>query len=76
MKLADISPLRTTESLSFQYIGLDSKCAGHMVRMRDWRLPKRSETKKHGHCRKRGRRQLRCDDCLKRDPRKTEEGEK
>ena len=35
------------------------KWAGHMVRMKDEKLPKRSETKKHDGCRKRGRPQLR-----------------
>ena len=35
------------------------KWAGHMVRMKDERLPKRSETKKQEGCRKRGRPQLR-----------------
>ena len=37
---------------------------------------KRSETKKQGGCRKRGRSQLRWEDCLKRDQRKPEEEEK
>ena len=49
------------------------KWAGHMVRMKDERLPKRSETKKQEGCRKRGRQQLRWDDCVKRDLRETEE---
>ena len=35
------------------------KWAGHVVRMKDKRLPKRSETKKHRGCRKRGNSQLR-----------------
>ena len=35
------------------------KWAGHMVRMKDEKLPKRSETMKHDGCRKRGRPQLR-----------------
>ena len=47
-----------------------------MVRMKDEKLPKRSETKKHHGCRKRGRPQLRWEDCVKRDLRKAEEGEK
>ena len=51
------------------------KWAGHMVRMKDDKLPKRSETKKQEGCRKRGR-QLRWEDCVKRDLRKTEEEEK
>ena len=38
------------------------KWAGHMVRMNDERSPKRSETKKQGF-RKRGRPQLRWEDC-------------
>ena len=33
-------------------------------------LPKRSQTKKHEGCRKRGRPQLRWEDCVKRDLRK------
>ena len=51
------------------------KWAGHMVRMKDERLPKRSETKTQEGCRKRGRRQLRWEDCVKRDLRKAEEEE-
>ena len=40
--------------------------AGHMVRMKDDRLPKiSSETKKQEGCRKRGRSQLRWEDCMK-----------
>ena len=31
------------------------KCIGHMVKMKDERLPKRSETNKQGGCTKRGR---------------------
>ena len=46
------------------------KWAGHMVRMKDEKLPKRSETMKHDGCRKRGRPQLRWEDCVKRDLRK------
>ena len=38
--------------------------AGFMVGMKDERLPKRSETKNQGGCRKRGRPQLRWEDCL------------
>ena len=41
-----------------------------------WKLPKRSETMKHDGCRKRGRPQLRWEDCVKRDLRKAEEEEK
>ena len=52
------------------------KWAGHMGRMKDERLPKRSETKKQEGCRKRGRTQLRWQDCVKRDLRKAEEEEK
>ena len=53
------------------------KWARHIVRMKDERLPpKRSETKKQEGCRKRGRPQLRWEDCVKRDLRKTEEEEK
>ena len=52
------------------------KWAGHMVRIKDKRLPKRSETKKQEGFRKRGRRQLRWEDCAKRDLRKAEEEEK
>ena len=47
-----------------------------MVRMKDEKLPKRSETIKHDGCRKRGRPQLRWEDCVKRDLRKAEEEEK
>ena len=52
------------------------KWAGHMVRMKDERLPKRSETKKQEGCRKRGRPQLRWEDCVKIDLRKAKEEEK
>ena len=47
-----------------------------MVRMKDEKLPKRSETMKHDGCRKRGRPQLRWEDCVKRDLRKAEEEER
>ena len=49
------------------------KWAGHVVRMKDDKLPKRSEKKKQEGFRKRGRPQLRWEDCVKRDPRKAEE---
>ena len=39
------------------------------------KLPKRSETKKRGGCRKRGRPRLGWEDCVKRDLRKAEEEE-
>ena len=52
------------------------KWAGHMVRMKDERLPKRYETKKQEGCRKRGRPQLRWEDCPKIDLRKAEKEEK
>ena len=52
------------------------KLAGHMVGKKNERLPKRSETKKQEGCRKRGRRQLGWEDCVKRDLRKAEEEEK
>ena len=52
------------------------KWAGHMVRMKDDKLPKRSETKKQEVSRKRGRPQLRWEDSVKRDLRKAEEEEK
>ena len=52
------------------------KWAGHIIRMKAERLPKRSETNKKEGCRKRGRSQLRREDCLKRDPRKAEEEER
>ena len=52
------------------------KWAGHMVTMKDDKLPKRSETKKEEGFRKRERQQLRWEDCVKRDLRKAEEDEK
>ena len=52
------------------------KWAGHMVSMKYDKLSKRSETKTHGGSRKRGRPQLRWEDCVKRDMRKAEEEEK
>ena len=51
------------------------KWAGHMVRMEDDKFPKRSETKKQDGFRKRGRPQLRWEDCVKRGLRKEEEEE-
>ena len=52
------------------------KWTGHMVRMKDDKLPKRSETKKQECFRKRGRPQLNWEGCVKRDLRKAEEEEK
>ena len=52
------------------------KCTGHMVRMKEDKLPKRADTKKQEGCRKRGRPQLRWEECGKRDLRKAEEEEK
>ena len=51
------------------------KWAGHMVRMKYDKLPKRAETKKQEGSRKRGRPQLRWEDCVRRDLRKAEEEE-
>ena len=42
------------------------KWAGHLVRMKDDTLPRRFETKKQEGSRKRGRPQLRWEDCVKR----------
>ena len=42
------------------------KWARHMVRMKDDKLPKRAETKKQEGSRKRGRPQLRWEDCEER----------
>ena len=47
--------------------------AGHIIRMKDDKLPKRAETKKQEGSRKRGRPQLRWVDCVKRVLRKAEE---
>ena len=52
------------------------KWAGHMVRMKDDKLPKRAESNKQEGSRKRGRPQLRWEDCVKRDLRKAEEEDK
>ena len=53
------------------------KWAGHLVRMKDDKLQKRSETKNQEGFRKQRRRPpLRWEDCVKRDMRKTEEEEK
>ena len=46
-----------------------------MVRMKDGKLPKRAETMKQEGSRKRGRQQLRWEDCVKRDLKKAEEEE-
>ena len=51
------------------------KWAGLMVRMKDDKLPKRAETKKQDGFRKRGRPQLKWEDCVKRDLRKADEEE-
>ena len=51
------------------------KWAGHLVRMKDDKLPKRPETKKQEGSRKRGRPQLRWEDCVKIDLRKAGGGE-
>ena len=48
------------------------KWAGNMVRMNDDKLPKRAQIKKQEGSRKRGRPQLRSEDCVKRDLRKAE----
>ena len=52
------------------------KWAGRMVRMKDDKLRKRSETKKQEGSRKRGRPELRWEECVKRYLRKAEEEEK
>ena len=52
------------------------KWAGHMVRMKDERLPKISEAKKKEGCRKRESPQLEWEECVKRDLRKAEGEEK
>ena len=53
-----------------EYLFWIENSAGHMVRMKDERSLKISETKKHGGCGKRGRSQLRWEDCVDRDLRK------
>ena len=50
--------------------------AGHKVRMNDERLPKISETKKQGGCRKWERPHLRWDECVMGYLRNAEEKEK
>ena len=52
------------------------KWDGHIVRMKDDKLPKISETKKQEGFRKRGRPQLRWEDYVKRDLRKAEDEER
>ncbi len=52
------------------------KWAGHMVRMKAERSPKKSQTKKQEGFRKRGRPHLIWEDCVKRNLRKAEEEEK
>ena len=53
------------------------KWAGYnMVRMKDKKLQKRADTKKHDGCRKGGRPQQRWEDCVRRYLRKAEEEEK
>ena len=50
--------VRTTACIVGNTFKSRMKWTGHMVRMKDDRLPKRYETKKQGSCRKRGIRQL------------------
>ena len=52
------------------------KWAGQNGHNEDEKLPKISETNKHDACRKRGRPQLRWEDCVRRDMRKVEVEEK
>ena len=52
------------------------KWGGHMVRMNNDKLPKSAETKRQEGSRKRGKPQLRWEDCVKRDLRKAEEEDK
>ena len=66
----------TTACIVGKIVKSRMKWAGHMVRMKDDKLPKRSETKKQEGFRKRGRPQLRWEDCVKRDLTKAEEEEK
>ena len=51
------------------------KWAGHMVKMKVDTLPKRAETKNQEGSRKRGRPQLRWEECMKIDLRKADEEE-
>ena len=67
---------RTKACIAGKIVKSQMKWAGHMVRMKNDKLPKRSETKKQGGFRKRGKPQLRWEDCVKRDLRKAEEEEK
>ena len=74
--MKDLREIETKACIVAKTVKSRTEWAGHMVRMKDERLPKRSETKKQEGCRKRGRPQLRCEDCVKRDLRKAEEEEK
>ena len=66
----------TAAKLVVRIVKSRMKWAGHMVRMNDDKLPKRVETKRQEGSRKRGRPQLRWEDCVKRDLRKAKEEEK
>ena len=68
--------VRTEACIVAKIVKSRIKWAGHMVRMKDDKLPKQFETKKNDGCRKRGRPQLRWEHCVKRDLRKAEEEEK
>ena len=52
------------------------KQPGHLVQMEEGRLPKRAEAVKQPGCSKRVRPQLRWEDCVKRDVRKTKDNKK
>ncbi len=74
--MKDLSEVGTKVFIGGKIVKSRMKWAGHMVRMKDDRLPKRYETKKHGGCRKRGRPLLRWEHRVKRDLRMTEEEDK
>ena len=75
-RMKDLREVGTKGCIVGKIVKSRMKWAGRMVRMKDDKLPKRSETKKQEGFRKRERPQLRWEDCVKRDLRKAEEEEK
>ena len=59
--------LGTTACIVDKLVKSRTKWAGHMIRMKYDKLPKRAETKKQEGSRKRGRPQLIWEDCVKID---------
>ena len=63
-------------SLTERLVRSRMRWVGHLVRMDAGKLAKRAEVEKHQGCRKRARLQLRCEDCMRRDMRRSGEDER